>query len=623
MGGGFSLTLACTLLLSVAVTFIAIALAGSRPASADAPRPTDDTQAAAGSVAGWGGSRSPASGLAWPEAPLAEARSALQPDQRLFASATGLTYVSMIGRSSTTAKLRIRLAGSTSTARTLHIRTQESSTYPGGTWTSTTHTLPANKSEIDVTVSGLAYETGYRAEVSLDSNFTTVVSTTFTTRSAPSPSGIWMRNITGATVTAYVGYSGTGPATIHLRYKETGDTNWESTTFQATTGGPGTTSVTVAMTGLDANTGYTVEVTFDTSDWSPSRQATFTTKSASYSLPAASSVTATHITACSARLNMSFPNPDGNSYLVYFRWKKDVSGASWSSSKPYSTRGRSADTRIGLWPSTTFVGQASLDPTFATGTATSAPFTTTASPHVSNVEADRITARTARLTGTRTNFCGTFPTFHFRYRVKGTTTWTDIEGDPDSHSRFRELTGLTPATTYEVEASFYETFAHPYKIEFTTLSDGPVPTLKAINLKGATRTALTAEVTTANVADGTDVHLRHQNLRTDTFSTLQNASVTSSKAGFSLSALTSGTRYRLVGIPGSDPADRNTHPRIRARRRAIRRVPDDTARRRHGGAGDGSDYGDAVGVDRITERAGSDGVLAVSHHTGTWQYRIG
>ena len=482
----------------------------------------------------------------------------------MFASATGLSHVYAISRSSTTATLRIRLAGSTATSRTLHVRHQESSTYPGGTWTTTTHTLPANENETDVKVTGLDYKTGYRAEVSLDSTFTTVVSTTFTTRSAPSPTWIGMMNITGTTATAYVTYTGTGPATIHLRYKETGDTNWESTTLQATTGGAGNVYVAVAMTGLDANTGYTVEVTFDTSDWSPSRQATFTTKAASYSLPAASTVYANRITACSARLNMTFTNPDRGSYLVYFRWKRDVSGASWSSPTPYPTRGPGASIQIGTSPSTTYVAQASLDPTFATGTATSAPFTTTSSPYVSNVEASEVTTNSAKLTGTRTYFCGTFPTYHFRYRVKGTTAWTDIQGNPDSHSRFRYLTGLTPDTTYEVEASFHETFAHPYKIEFTTLSLTPVPTLQAINLVGATRTALTVEVTTADVADGTNVHLRHQNLRTDTFSTLKNASVTSEKASFSLSDLTSGTVYRLWAsldqslltntlTPGSEP----------------------------------------------------------------------
>ena len=464
----------------------------------------------------------------------------------LLAFTTGLTHVYALTQSSTTATLRIRLAGSTSTSRTLHIRHQETSTYPGGTWTTTTHPLAANKSEVDVTVTGLDYQTGYRAEVSLDSNFTTVVSTTFTTRSAPSPSSMGMMNITGTTATAYVTYSGSGPATIYLRYKEADDASWESTTFQATTGGAGNTYVPVSVTGLDASTQYKVEVTFDTSDWSPSRQATFTTKSASYTLPAASSVWANRITACTARINMSYPNPDGNSHLVYFSWKRDVSGASWSSPRPYPTRGTGASIQIGLRPSTTYVARASLDPTFSTGTATSEPFTATAAPYVSDVVADPVGSTTATLTGERTYFCGTFPTYHFRYRVKGTETWTSRA--PENQSRVLHLTGLTPDTTYEVEASFHETFAHPFKIEFRTLPLVPepvVPRLVAINLEDIERTGLTAVAEVDDAEADTRVHLLYQNLRSDTFSTQQSASVTNSEARFPLSGLVSGTRYRL------------------------------------------------------------------------------
>ena len=167
---------------------------------------------------------------------------------------------------------------------------------------------------------------------------------------------------------------------------------------------------------------------------------------------------------------------------------------------------------------------------------------------MSNVEADPVGTTTATLTATRRNFCGTFPTFHFRYRVKGTTTWTEIERIPESHSRFRQLTGLTPATTYEVEASFHETFAHPYKIEFRTLPlvpEPPAPSLVAINLVEAKRTELTVVVKVADAAADTAVHLLYQNLRSDTFSTRQSAPVTNSEARFPLSGLVSGTRYRL------------------------------------------------------------------------------
>ena len=48
-----------------------------------------------------------------------------------------------------------------------------------------------------------------------------------------------------------------------------------------------------------------------------------------------------------------------------------------------------------------------------------------------------------------------------------------------------------------------------------------------------------------NAKNGTDVHLRYQNIRAGTFSTLQSASLTDSEAKFRLSELASGTRYGL------------------------------------------------------------------------------
>ena len=177
---------------------------------------------------------------------------------------------------------------------------------------------------------------------------------------------------------------------------------------------------------------------------------------------------------------------------------------------------------------------------------TSAPFTTGKSPYVSNVVADPVGTTTATLTATRQNFCHVFPTYHFRYRVKGTETWTTRAAD--NQRRYLNLTGLTPATTYEVDVSFHETYAHPFRIEFRTLPRAPdplVPRLLAINLEDVVRTSVTAVAEVANKEADTSVHLLYQNLRSATFSTRQSAPVTNTEARFPLSGLVSGTRYRL------------------------------------------------------------------------------
>ena len=59
------------------------------------------------------------------------------------------------------------------------------------------------------------------------------------------------------------------------------------------------------MTGLTPNTSYEIQVSFDNSDWSPSEEKTFTTKSASATLPNVSAVTIRWTTACSAKVEIS------------------------------------------------------------------------------------------------------------------------------------------------------------------------------------------------------------------------------------------------------------------------------------------------------------------------------
>ena len=361
----------------------------------------------------------------------------------------------------------------------------------------------------------------------------------------PQPDWIIVMSITGTSATPNVGLAGGsgGSHTIYLRYKEVGDTNWNSSIFQADTRGSHAT-VPIVMTGLTPNTNYEIHVSFDNTDWSPFEKERFTTKDASATLPIVSSVEGDEITACSARIEIAFPNAGRDGLLVYFRWKQNVMGATWSAIGNYPSGGTGASSQVGLSPSTTYVAQATMDHNFVNGIVTSAPFTTTSAPYVSNVVADPIGDTTATLTATRRNFCNWFPTYHFRYRVKGTETW--ITRAADDYDRFITLTGLTPLTTYEVEVSFHKIFSHPFKIEFRTgTPDPPVPRLLAINLKDVVRTSVTVVAEVADAEVDQNAHLLYQNLRANTFSTLKSEPITNSEAEFPLTGLISGTRYRL------------------------------------------------------------------------------
>ena len=132
-----------------------------------------------------------------------------------------------------------------------------------------------------------------------------------------------------------------GSHTIYLRYKEVGDTNWNATIFQADTRQSYST-VPIVMTGLSPNTNYEIQVSFDNSDWSPSEEERFITKSASATLPIVSAISVSNITACQANVRINFPNPSSDSVLVYYSWKTNTPGSTWGKINNYPSRGDGA-----------------------------------------------------------------------------------------------------------------------------------------------------------------------------------------------------------------------------------------------------------------------------------------
>ena len=356
-------------------------------------------------------------------------------------------------------------------------------------------------------------------------------------------------NITGTSATPNVGIrGGSGDSqTIYLRYKEVSDTNWNSTIFQADTRQSYVT-VPIVMTGLSPNTSYDIEVSFDNSDWSPSEEKTFTTKSASATLPIVSSVEVDRIIACSAMLRMKFPNPGGDSLLVYFRWKPDVMGATWSAIENYPSAGPGARSQIGLSPSTAYVAEATMDHNFTNNIIRSAPFTTSPPPDLNRIDVDPITDTTATVGLGVDNYCLSLDGY-IRYKVNG----TDDEWTPKDGSRRFLLTGLAPLTEYVVEGSLDRNFdSGVLSTTFTTKAGEP--TVDYIEIPDADDADITQTgarvIVHVDSPNGDAVHIRYStdsNFQTGstilTDSDTVNSPLTS--AEFTLADLTSGTTYHV------------------------------------------------------------------------------
>ena len=358
----------------------------------------------------------------------------------------------------------------------------------------------------------------------------------------PRPDWIIVMSITGTTATPNVGLAGGtgGSHKIYLRYKEVANTNWNLTVFQADTRQSYTT-VPIVMTGLTPNTNYMIQVSFDNSVWSPSKEKTFTTKSASATLPMVSSVWGDRITACSVRIRIEFPNLGRDSLLVYFRWKQDVTGATWSTIGNYPSAGRSANSQISLSPSTAYVAEATMDHNFTSNIVRSAPFTTTPLPDLDRMAVDPIADTTATVRLGVDYYC-IFLDGYLRYKVnESEDEWTTIPG-----SRTFNLTGLTPLTEYVVEASLDKNFdSGVLSKTFTTKAGDPTVDRIEIPDKDITQTGAKV-IVHVDSPNGDKVHIRYStnpNFQTGSTIRTDSKSVAASSAEFTLDNLTSGTTY--------------------------------------------------------------------------------
>ena len=366
----------------------------------------------------------------------------------------------------------------------------------------------------------------------------------------PQPYWIIVMSITGTSATPNVGLAGGsgGSHTIYLRYKEVGDTNWNATIFQADTRQSYST-VPIVMTGLSPNTNYEIQVSFDNSDWSPSEEERFITKSASATLPIVSAISVSNITACQANVRINFPNPSSDSVLVYYSWKTNTPGSTWGKINNYPSRGDGASINPAFSSETTYVIGATFDWNFVDDIIESAPFTTHAPPHLNGIGVDSIEETTATVRTSPATYCWSPGSAHFRYKPLGTETW--ITRSPGG--LWLKLTGLTPLTEYVVEASMDDSFeTGVVSTTFTTEASGP--SVNRIEIPDADDEDITQTGATVIVyvdsPNGDPVHIRYStdsNFQTGstilTDSDTVNSPLTS--AEFTLANLTSGTTYHV------------------------------------------------------------------------------
>ena len=300
-------------------------------------------------------------------------------------------------------------------------------------------------------------------------------------------------NPTTAEFSVAIANPGTEENTIYLRYRVKSDDQnnqnpWVPIQIDAT----GSTA-DLKLTGLTEGTTYEAQASVDSSNWS-SPEKEFTTVSPEISIKrlAGSFVDDTYAGFSFITVEWNSPlaasnNNDEIAKNLYVRYYDEPASYpdDWDSIPVISNSKAKPGFRLtGLQPDTGYHVEASLDSDFNDKHTVTIGFRTRGRAHVSDLDARDITRTSAEVDVGFTSLpSGINPTVYWRYRVVGTdwpvlpeTTTMDRNGDTIS------LTGLTPNTKYEVQASLEYNFSIAASDMFVTTSPG-VDAIDVVDIK--------------------------------------------------------------------------------------------------------------------------------------------
>ena len=409
----------------------------------------------------------------------------------------------------------------------------------GDEWTMLPFPTITYDDDTSIPLTGLTEGTTYEVVVALSEDFSGMIIEQCTTLAAPSLSGISVGSITqtNAIATVTIADAGSAQNTVHLRYREFGETKWNTAQTKTTTGA----SAAFNLTGLDPRTTYEVQTSLDI-EFSASKYAIFTTLSPD---PSVSGVSVGSITQTSATATVTIAYPGIARKTVHLRYR--VSGETeWGAAQTKATSGGSAAIDLtGLSPRTMYEVEASLSGDFA-GSKTATFSTLSLDPSVSGVSIGSITQASAAATVTIANPGTAQKIVYLQYRVDGTSEWSDsaLTATTDGPNATIYMTGLIADTEYEVRASLASDFALAQHATFTTLR---YPSIYDVDVTDITKTTATAETFIAD-PDGSSqtVHLRHRTTtpQGEWSSTFTTASTTR-EASIDLTGLTVDTEYEV------------------------------------------------------------------------------
>ena len=389
-------------------------------------------------------------------------------------------------------------------------------------------------------LTSLSPKTKYEVEASLSNDFSGSKSAIFTTLPLdPVVSGVRVEDIaqTTATAIATIANADGTPQTVRVRYRTTtphGEWSPTQTTISSTA------TASIDLSDLTADTEYEMEASLD-ADFGRAASETFST----LRFPSISGLEVKDETKNSATAVVAIADTDGSSQTVHLRYRTTTPQGSWSDTQKITSSTSVASIVLtGLTTDTEYAAEASLTSDF-TITVSDVFRTLPPDPVVSKVSVNNIAQTAATASISIANANGEEQTVSLRYR---TTTpegdWSDLKTATSNTDSSRiDLSGLTPGTEYDVQASLDSSFpvSRTKHAAFTTLRYPSIISFETENIgrNGATVVATIAD----SQGEAQTVYVRHRQARHVAWRTTRQISSVDDVASLRLRGLSSGTEY--------------------------------------------------------------------------------
>ena len=263
--------------------------------------------------------------------------------------------------------------------------------------------------------------------------------------------------------------------------------------------------------------------------------------------PSVSEVMVENVTHTEGTVVITIANPGTSSKTVYVRYRTD-------DTQPWSDPPISITTVTGtamkklsdLSPGTRYEVEASLGDGFLT-TETESTIFTTLHPRVSSVSLENVTTSRAKVNVTIAEPGPGVYTVHLRYSIVPSTqiSWATpspkvVVGDTTTFA----LTGLSPKSRYEVQASLDTEFAS--EVESATFTTSALPSIGSVNMADVEQTSASAIVSIFD-SNGTSVSvfLHYRETPNGAWSYIHREITTTDDVDFTLSGLRPDTEYEV------------------------------------------------------------------------------